>query len=85
MFKCIAANRSDLAAVAYELAQEAWDEWAKNNALEPIDHPEARANFTHETPGECADNLERLQGEGFRIPQHAIDALREEQSEMEAV
>lgn len=50
---------------------------------EDIDHPDAGETFTHDTPGECADNLERLKAEGFNIPQYAIDALREEQEEME--
>ena len=44
----------------------------------PIDLPEAGASFIHATPGECADNLERLRGLGFNVPQAAIDALRED-------
>lgn len=37
--------------------------------------------YTHDTPGECADNLEVLRAAGYRVPQYAIDALREEESE----
>ena len=50
---------------------------------EDIDHPDAGETFTHDTPGECADNLERLKADGFNIPQYAIDALRERQEGME--
>lgn len=48
-----------------------------------IDLPEAGETFSHATAAECADNLERLRGVGFRVPQYAIDALREETTEAE--
>lgn len=51
--------------------------------LESIDHPDAGESFIHDTPAECADNLERLRAEGFRVPQHVIDTLRAEAREME--
>lgn len=35
-------------------------------------------NFRDATPGECADRLEWLRGLGYRVPQYAIDELREE-------
>lgn len=82
MFKSLQVLRNDLAADAYRLAQAAWDEWAERNPLQPIDHDEAGESFIHESPGECADNLERLRSEGFVIPQYAIDALREKQSQL---
>lgn len=47
-----------------------------------IDLPEAGSNFFHETPGECADNLERLRALGYRVPQSAIDELREDQQDL---
>lgn len=34
-----------------------------------------------DTPGECADELERLRKCGYRVPQWAIDTLREEQQD----
>lgn len=34
--------------------------------------------FTDDTPGECADTLERLRAAGYNVPQYAIDELREE-------
>lgn len=43
--------------------------------------PEGCHSYEHDTPGECADNLERLRGLGFNVPQGAIDALRAEQEE----
>ena len=44
----------------------------------------AGANFSDDTPGECADTLEMLRAAGYSVPQYAIDALREEQAEMVA-
>lgn len=82
MWKAIMAGRSDLATDAYKAAQPIWDAWEEQNPLIEIDHPEAGESFNHETPGECADNLERLRSEGFVIPQYAIDMLRQEQSEL---
>lgn len=48
---------------------------------EPIGLPHDGESFEHATPGECADNLERLKAMGYNVPQYAIDALREEQAE----
>lgn len=50
-----------------------------------VDLPEPRdgIDYVSETPGECADLLEDLRSQGFNVPQYAIDALREEQEEME--
>lgn len=44
--------------------------------------PHDEETFNHSTPAECADNLEYLRGLGYKVPQGAIDALREEQEEM---
>lgn len=35
-------------------------------------------NFNDETASECAKTLMLLRGVGYRVPQHAIDALRAE-------
>lgn len=40
-------------------------------------------SFSSDDPGECADLLERLMTEGYNVPQYAIDALREEQKELD--
>lgn len=45
--------------------------------------PEAGKSFSADTPGECAYLLEVLRERGFRVPQYAIDALREEQFELD--
>ena len=41
------------------------------------------ACFNDDTAAECADTLEMLREEGYRVPQYAIDALREEAMEEE--
>jgi hypothetical protein len=46
--------------------------------------PEAGETFKSSCPGECANLLEQLRAKGFEVPQYAIDALREEQAEMDA-
>jgi hypothetical protein len=66
----------------YNAADQKFKEWEKENKPFKIDHPKAGKSFFHCTPGECADNLECLQKEGFVIPQYAIDGLREEQAEV---
>jgi len=37
--------------------------------------------FNSDTAGDCADLLESLRKEGYRVPQYAIDRLREEEAE----
>ena len=49
---------------------------------EPIGLPFDGETFDDSTPGETADRLEWLRGLGYRVPQRAIDVLREEQAEM---
>lgn len=71
-------------AVTYAAKSAAWREWADANPPVKWDHPEAGASYNHATPGECADNLERLIGEGVRVPDGVVEALRTEQAEMEA-
>lgn len=44
--------------------------------------PHDGETFSHETPGECADQLEALRTLGYIVPQYAIDQLRREQSEV---
>ena len=65
----------------YMEAQAAWAVWAEKTPLTDIDHPEAGKTFNHDLPGECADNLERLRGEGFTVPDWAVKSLKDEHSE----
>lgn len=46
--------------------------------LRPIGLPHDGESFNDATPGDCADRLEHLRALGYRVPQGAIDALREE-------
>lgn len=69
------------AAADAQREQEVWD--AKNPLVE-IDLPDAGTDYVHDSPGECADNLERLKSLGFMVPGYAIEALREEQAEADA-
>lgn len=59
-------------------------DWCMQTGSVAIDHPEAGTNFRHPTPGECADNLERLAREGFIVPIFAIQELRKEQEKIDA-
>ena len=47
-------------------------------AREPLGLPFDGETFDDSTPGEMADRLEWLRGLGYRVPQYAIDRLREE-------
>ena len=40
--------------------------------------PHDGESFNDVTANDCADRLERLRAIGYRVPQYAIDALREE-------
>jgi hypothetical protein len=51
-------------------------------AAEPIGLRHDGERFRFVTPGEAADELERLRGVGYNVPQYAIDTLREEQAEL---
>lgn len=46
-----------------------------------IELPDAGESFRDPTPLACAERLERLKALGFRVPQHAIDTLRDEAAE----
>ena len=37
--------------------------------------------YNDETPGDCANRLEYLRELGYKVPQYAVDALREEADE----
>lgn len=44
----------------------------------PVDLPFAGDSFDDEEASACADRLEALRALGYRIPQYAIDSLRED-------
>lgn len=44
--------------------------------LRPIGLPHDGESFSDPTPADCADRLVRLRALGYKVPQHAIDALR---------
>lgn len=50
--------------------------------LEPIGGPADGEEFNDPTPGACADRLLTLRGQGYWVPQYAVDALRAEQLEL---
>ena len=58
-------------------------DWLQQTPSNPIPHEDAGQCYNHDTPGECADNLERLAAAGFIVPLEAINALRIEQAEMD--
>jgi hypothetical protein len=64
--------------------QKILSEWHVRMGGLTIDHPESGTSFTHSSPGECADNLERLAREGFIVPIYAIQELRKEQEKIDA-
>lgn len=67
----------------YDAAKGPYDAWRAECAVAPISHPEAGEYFTHDGPGACADNLERLAAEGFHVPEWVVPELRAEQGEQE--
>lgn len=50
----------------------------------PIGLPSDGKTIKDDSPGGCADTLERLRAEGYTVPQYAIDELRAEQAELAA-
>ena len=60
--------------------------WAAIETAESTDLPAPSTGnyFNTETPGEMADKLITLRGEGFNVPSNAIAELREDQSELDA-
>ncbi len=57
--------------------------WSDNKVLVDIGLPHDGESENHSTPGECADYLLYLSGLGYKVPQYAIDALREEENELQ--
>lgn len=47
----------------------------------PIDLPHAGSSMDFDDAGACANSLELLRALGYRVPQYAIDTLREEAAE----
>jgi hypothetical protein len=56
--------------------------WVKDSEYADLPEPYGGESYNDPSPGECAERLEDLRKAGLRVPQYAIDALREEQAEM---
>lgn len=57
--------------------------WCKTAERVAIGGPSDGATIHSGSPGECAEELERLRGEGYHVPQGAIDTLLAEEAEEE--
>lgn len=77
-------KRGDEGIAEYQAREKAVAEWLATAERKDIGLPHDRESFWLETAGECADELERLRNIGYIVPQHAIDALRAEQTEASA-
>ena len=64
-------------------AREAQRKWLDAAVVIPIGLPHDGKSFNDETPGECANRLEKLRALGYNVPQYAIDVLRKEQGEQD--
>lgn len=58
-------------------------EWVKAAELRPIGLPYDCQDFYFSTPGEAAQKLIELRDMGYWVPEYAIEALQEEQIEMD--
>lgn len=56
--------------------------WLETGERRPIGLPHDGGSFNDQDPGACADRLESLRAIGYNVPQSAIDALREEASDL---
>ena len=59
--------------------------WSRFRGLHDIGLEHDGESFNHDTPGECAENLISLRVCGYNVPQYAVEALFEEQVEMDTV
>jgi hypothetical protein len=63
-----------------------WMEWLSESAIrENIGLEHDGKTFSCDTPGDMAETLIMLKEVGYQVPQYAIDALWEEQSEMDGL
>jgi len=59
------------------------EKWLREAGHVPIRLPEDGKTFYDETAGDCAYRLEALAAMGYHVPQYAIDALREEATNLQ--
>lgn len=57
------------------------NEWITNASRERIGLACDGHQFSFMTPGDAAEKMEELKAMGYKVPQFAIDALKEEQKE----
>jgi hypothetical protein len=77
---------SDESIQNYLVKHRAWNEWLDKSAIrEDIGLEHDGKTFSCDEPGEMAETLMLLKGAGYQVPQYAIDALYEEQSEIDGL
>lgn len=64
-------------------AHQAQHEFLKTAPRAPLGLPHDGDSFSDATPGACAERLELLRAVGYRVPQYAIDELRQEQIDLD--
>lgn len=69
-----------LAILSYQVSRMVW----RLTPLRPIGLPFDGEMFNDPTPGDCAARLADLRHLGYRVPQHVIDALLDEQAALDA-
>ena len=69
--------------VEFREAYEAHREHMDTVKRIPIEHPAAGETYEYNEPGEMAETLSTLKRDGFQVPQYAIDALHEEQQDLD--
>ena len=67
----------------FVVAYKAHHEFLRTCERAPIGLEYDGKTFIDGSPSECAMRLERLRDMGYRVPQYAIDALHEEQKEID--
>jgi len=60
-----------------------WSKSLTDDDWEEVPGKYCGESFCFDTPGECAEMLVHLKTTGVRVPQYAIDALNEEQLELD--
>lgn len=84
----VAANRKDPGELPEPVGLDDPEAWLERDRIvaaalsavepEPIDHPAAGEMYVFSSAEECITILEWLRGEGFHVPDHALEALRSE-------
>ena len=77
---------SDESIQDYMVKHRAWNEWLDKSAIrEDIGLEHDGKTFSCDMPGDMAETLIMLKEMGYQVPQYAIDALWEEQTEIDGL